>query len=69
MKTGVKRSYWKDHVASSPIRFADHRASPHDVLEEIDSLLAPFGLEIWTFDQDSDEYEFAIAPRNDQRPA
>jgi hypothetical protein len=41
----------------------DWKAAPADVLEQIDKLLKPHGLEVVLFEARGDEYEFTITAR------
>ena len=43
--------------------YVDWKAGPGDVLEEIDRLLANMGLEIHSYNTESDTYAFSIQPR------
>lgn len=45
------------------IGFADWRENPHDVLEHVDVLLKPHGLEIVILMQGDDSYYWRIEPR------
>jgi hypothetical protein len=42
---------------------ADWKEAPHAVLDTIDKLLAPFGLEVVMTDSDSDTYHFTVERR------
>ena len=63
MKTDVKKSDGIFVGAQQPIVALDYKSPPHEVLKGVDDLLAVFGLEVWLFEAESDEYEFTIGPR------
>jgi hypothetical protein len=63
MKTAVKKSDEFFVGSSQPIATLDYKSPPHEVLKGVDDLLAVFGLEVWLFEAEGDEYEFTIGPR------
>lgn len=42
------------------VRRVDWKAAPHDVLEALDGLLSPHGLEVVNYDTGGDEYAFKV---------
>jgi hypothetical protein len=48
---------------SGALQGVDWKESPQSVLESVDLLLNPFGLEVVIFDTGSDEYDFLITPK------
>jgi hypothetical protein len=69
MKTDVKKTDgFFAHEAGEPTPSetacaVDYKAAPHEVLQSVDSILAKYGLEVWIFEADCDEYEFTIQAR------
>lgn len=48
---------------SAPASVVDYKASPQEVLEEVDALLLASGLEVVLIDEGDDAFHFRIAPR------
>lgn len=53
----------KEQVDGDACGYADWKASPHEVLEEVDDLLKEHGLEIVLVDDDSDTHCFYVRKR------
>lgn len=51
----------REEFLNAHCRTADHRAPPHQVLENINDQLAAFGLEVVLIDSGSDEYVWRVA--------
>ena len=53
----------KEAEFTGPCGFVDWKANPDTVLEAVDELRKEHGLEVTSYDNGSDTYQFAIKPR------
>ena len=56
------------HDKRFPFATVDWKAHPNEVLDEVNGLIATFGLVVFYRDSGGDDFQFAIGPRDTSRP-